>query len=359
MSSTMTSNTKKRCDDWAFDIATQFDSSDDSCSDFESDDRKLATANTGLLTDDLDLSKREEHVVYKPNPFSIAKINAIYRPTSTVNDSVPSPLPAQPMRPANKSKPTKTRPTKRSCTDSGQITIMEGFKTQALKKPITNASQLPVPLWPTTNPISSHSNPTVNKPESLIPDVFASSTLPTAIISAAVTSPCSLSTAMAPNTSDVLSTSSRLPGLPEYAHISPQKTSQHRNAQTLSQSHDFSPAQLLLCNQRKPTDSHGPIFSSFSSPGHPHNDGPLNYDNSHMLHPQTYSSPIRPVRESSFRPYSTVPQPFLRQTTKKGFVPLFPKPFDMKILRGLSSPILSFSSSPTISIQRNYTAPYY
>ena len=129
-------------------------------------DQKLPTSNTGtggLLNDDLDLSEREDNAAYNPNPSSIAKINAAYRPrASTVNGPVVQAT--QSVRLANK--PTQTQKlTKRSRTDSNQTTIMEGFKTQAMKKPrINNALQLRVPpLLPTSNPISPNSNLTVNK----------------------------------------------------------------------------------------------------------------------------------------------------------------------------------------------------
>ena len=131
--------------------------------------QQLATTNTGaggLLMDDLDLSKREENVAYNPNPSSISKINApVYRPqTSTVNGPVVQA--SQSARLANK--PTRTQQlTKRSRTNSNQTTIMEGFKTQAMKKPRINALQLRVqvpPLLPTSNLISPSSNLAVNKP---------------------------------------------------------------------------------------------------------------------------------------------------------------------------------------------------
>ncbi|KAF8810928.1 hypothetical protein BYT27DRAFT_6472408 [Phlegmacium glaucopus] len=87
MSSTIPSKTRKQkhCD-WVFNFRTRYASSDDSQSGSEPDDQELATAKIGasrLPINDLDLSTREEHVAYKPNPFSIAKINAAYRPTST------------------------------------------------------------------------------------------------------------------------------------------------------------------------------------------------------------------------------------------------------------------------------------
>ena len=131
-------------------------------------DQKPATTNTGaagLLINDLDLSEREDNDAYNPNPdtSSIGKINVAYRPqTSTVDGPVVQS--AQPVRLANK--PTQTqRLTKRSRTDSKQTTIMEGFKTQAMKKPrINNSLQLRAPtLLSTCNPISPNSNLAVNK----------------------------------------------------------------------------------------------------------------------------------------------------------------------------------------------------
>ncbi|KAF8810927.1 hypothetical protein BYT27DRAFT_7253232 [Phlegmacium glaucopus] len=354
MSSTIPSKTRKQkhCD-WVFNFRTQYASSDDSQSGSESEDQELATAKIGasrLLIDDLDLATREEHVAYKPNPFSIAKINAAYRPTSTVNGSVL--LPAQPVRPTDK--PTQTRKsTGSSSTNSGQITIMEGFKTQAMKKPRTNALKLPVPLRPTTNPMSLNSNPTVKNPVADKPIAPASSTTSTTneLSSFSVhTAPCSVPTTMIPNASNFPSSSS---SFPEYAHILPVKAS-HHDAQTLSktsQSRAFAPpAQLLadmLRNQPKCTENRLSGFSSFSSPGHPYDDGPLDYD-SRILYTQTYSSPIQLVRKSPFRPYSTITQPFSRQTMETRFVPPFLKPFDPKRVS------LQRSSSPVISSYSRY-----
>ena len=125
-----------------------------------------ATTNigdAGLLIDDLDLSEWEDNGAYNPNPYSIAKINAAYPGTGTVNGSVVQAT--QSARLAKK--PTQTQQlTKRSRTN--QTTIMEGFRTQAMKKPrINNALRLPVPPL---LPISSNSNPAVKKsPQSLSP----------------------------------------------------------------------------------------------------------------------------------------------------------------------------------------------
>jgi len=346
MSLTTASNTKKfkkHCD-WAFDFRTQYASSDDSQSGSESDKQELATSNIGAsrpLIDDLDLSTREEHVAYKLNPFSIAKINAAYRPSSTVNASALQPVP--PVRPADK--PTQNRkPNKRSCLGSGQTTIMEGFKTQAIKKPRTNDLQLRPTTNQTLNSTQSVNKPAVEKP--VVPVSPTKSTLSTATLLSTVadhTSPCFVSTTTVPNTSDFPSMSFPLH---EYAHIAPPKASQPHGSQTLSkvsQSRTFAPVQLLpdmLRNQRKPIDNRRPVFSSFSSPGHRYVDGPLVHD-PRALCSQTYSSPMQPVRQSPFRPYSTIAQPFQRKTTENVFVPHLIKPFGTKKppLRG-SSPLM-------------------
>ena len=138
-------------------------------------DQKLATTNTGgggLLIDNLDLSKREGNAAYNPNPFNVAKINTVYRPQAT---TVNAPT-TQSVKLANKPKRAQQR-TKPPRTNSNQITIMEGFKTQATKKPRINALPLRVqvpPLLPTTSshPISPNSNLAVNKPPAgLFPSV--------------------------------------------------------------------------------------------------------------------------------------------------------------------------------------------
>ena len=358
MSSTIASNAKKikkHCE-WSFNLRTDYASSDDSQSDSEKlDNKELTTTDTGtnrLLTiDDLDLSKRKESVAYKPNPFSIAKINAAHRLTHTVNGS--SLQVAQPIRPVDK--PTQTRqPTKRSYMDSGQTTIIEGFKTQAMKQPRTNALQRRL----TANPRSSNSDSNVHKPitENMVVSVSPTKStlsmatlLSTSAVQPVLASSCPVSTAMIPNTSNFSSTSSRFP---EYAHILPLKASQPHDTQKLSsvsQSRAFVPAQLqhdMVRNQRKSSDNHHPAFSSFSSPSHP---GPLDYD-PRIRCSQNHSSPMQPVRENPFRPYSTF-SPLL--TRGKGLVPHFPNHFDTKrvSLRGSSFTAFSFPFSTILDLK--------
>ena len=346
----MSSNTKKtrKHFDWAFDGTTQFASSDEESEPDDPDDQKSVTTNIRareLRIDDLDLSTREEHVAYTPNPFSIAKINAAYRPTSTVNGppliQPTQPLkPAQPMRPANKLLHPQQL-TKRSRTN--QITIMEGFKTQAMKTSRAgNALRLRLPpLQPTNNPIHPNFDLAVDKPIFSNQDVSVASTLPTSTLlsTSAIPTLPSFSTTIVPSALDFPSTSSR-PS--EYAHILTPKASQPRNTQTLStisQSHSSAPAQRLpdmWRHQRKCTNNEGPVFSSFSSPGHRYDDSPLDHG-SRTRHFQTYSSPTQPVQKSIFRPY-------LRQNSEKGFLPPFVKSFGPKgvSLRSSLSVIFSF-----------------
>ncbi|KAJ4488059.1 hypothetical protein J3R30DRAFT_889300 [Lentinula aciculospora] len=67
---------------WSFNLRNHnFDSdSDDSDTDLENTSSTTApTSDETKLVNDFDLSSREETVIYKPNPFSIAKINAASR----------------------------------------------------------------------------------------------------------------------------------------------------------------------------------------------------------------------------------------------------------------------------------------
>ena len=145
-------------------------------------DQKTATTNigaAGLVIDDLDLSELEDNGAYNPNFLGTAKINSAYRPppASTVNGPVVQAT--QSVRLANR--PTQTqRLTKRPRTDSNQTTIMEGFRTQAMKKPrITNDLRV-LPLLPTSNPISPNSNLAINdSPTGVFPSTpFISSPSP-------------------------------------------------------------------------------------------------------------------------------------------------------------------------------------
>ncbi|KAJ7070848.1 hypothetical protein C8F01DRAFT_399980 [Mycena amicta] len=108
---------------WCFSLRTTDYESD---SDSDQDDAEQLDADTSdtRLLQEIDISLREETVVYKPNPFSIAKINAAARTTRS----------APPEKLAPRTKPLPKKPTGR---------IVDCFKAQksvnSLKKP------LPVP----------------------------------------------------------------------------------------------------------------------------------------------------------------------------------------------------------------------
>ncbi|KAF4616294.1 hypothetical protein D9613_008359 [Agrocybe pediades] len=121
--------------DWCFNFRTNiyYDSDSDSSSNEEESTQQKEKPQPLLRPDDLDLSKREEAVTYKPNPFSIAKINAAYRERSSKSKAA-----------AAKDAPVHDTPnfsggdgTSKSLPTSakaGQKTIMDGFKAQAMKK---------------------------------------------------------------------------------------------------------------------------------------------------------------------------------------------------------------------------------
>ena len=132
MSADVANSSSKKADDfWAFDFRTPLCHINDS--DDSDDPDEPTISNEAKLRKDLDLSTREETVVYKPNPFSIAKANAAYRSNAS-NKKVPLP-PSRAIKP-------------------GQKTLFEGSETQ--KKRIT----LPAPR---TMPISAKVAPTRSK----------------------------------------------------------------------------------------------------------------------------------------------------------------------------------------------------
>ena len=69
--------------DWVFNLRTTggLEDSDSDEDDDTDDDRINAISHEAQLLKDLDLSSRQENVDYKPNPWNIAKINAVSRTT--------------------------------------------------------------------------------------------------------------------------------------------------------------------------------------------------------------------------------------------------------------------------------------
>ena len=75
----MTGSRENKDYDWAFDLrAFNYESSSDD-SDGDGQTLRSNTKQHDVRLEDFDLGSREESVSYKPNPFSIAKINAAYR----------------------------------------------------------------------------------------------------------------------------------------------------------------------------------------------------------------------------------------------------------------------------------------
>ena len=118
--------------DWTFNFRTSSYYFDDSESDTETAlNDKDAVASTAApakdrLLDGIDLSTREETVVYKPNPFSIAKINAANRAQNQKHRALTqgrqNTLAGSPLR-----RPLKLVP------KPVQSTVLDGFKIQAQK----------------------------------------------------------------------------------------------------------------------------------------------------------------------------------------------------------------------------------
>ncbi|PFH49365.1 hypothetical protein AMATHDRAFT_4954 [Amanita thiersii Skay4041] len=111
-------------DVWSFNLRTFVDEGEDedpshplvapgSCDLARSEDQWLK---------DLDITSREETVNYKPNPFSIAKINAISRASKDSTISAPTTYMSNSITPAQPKKLT---------TGNRQATIIDGFRKQA------------------------------------------------------------------------------------------------------------------------------------------------------------------------------------------------------------------------------------
>ncbi|KAJ7361542.1 hypothetical protein DFH08DRAFT_1074514 [Mycena albidolilacea] len=108
-------------DPWSFNLRstkTNHDSDSESDSNDDSNYTTTISEETRLLQD-LDISHREETVVYKPNPFSLAKINAAARRSH----APPAPAPTRSTKPAPK------KPTGR---------IVDSFKKAAEQKKSSN-----------------------------------------------------------------------------------------------------------------------------------------------------------------------------------------------------------------------------
>lgn len=119
---------KSQDSDWTFNFRTSSRFFDDSDSDSAPNDEDTLASTPSAkdrLLDGIDLSTREETVVYKPNPFSIAKINAANRAQNEKHRAQAQARPNISGSPRRRSK-LVAKPT--------QITVLHGFKIQAQKE---------------------------------------------------------------------------------------------------------------------------------------------------------------------------------------------------------------------------------
>lgn len=141
------SGAKQASDIWSFSLrSTKTNHDSDSDSDSNNDDPTNSVSEETRLLQEMDISHREETVIYKPNPFSIAKINAAARrPVAPGPDR-------RPAKPASKKKPTGRivdsfkKAEKKSLNPKAQ----EKSKTaNAISPPSSKAS---IVLFPQTTP---------------------------------------------------------------------------------------------------------------------------------------------------------------------------------------------------------------
>lgn len=275
---------KKNDCNWAFDFRTNFNGYHSSDSESDSADTHLLpeTADNRLLKD-IDLSSREERVSYKPNPFSIAKINAAYRSTGQggVRHNVAS---------VEASKAGK---------NSGQRTIMEGFKAQASRPTPTSVD--PIAKRSLKPQSSTKAKGTVGRPHSdcqavdecFIEPIYqhASSTSSTATLAAAEPRPIAFVT---PNRAHIPTSSALLAS----------SDTQAREDVTIQKSviHNIAPSRELSALA---PDTQRRDQLSFSSPLRPRASNSCN----HQTH---RSSPVQPAsdvfRNQKFQPFNRFPQ---------------------------------------------------
>ena len=132
--------------DWAFNFRSSHFGAYDTDSDSEEGPAVAAEKDSeeAKLAKDLDISERQEAAVYKPNPFSIAKINAAARTINNVQVDKPATHP----EPASFRDAPKMR---------APFTIVDGFKRQAQRAQSTTKGKAPAmklaPRPPAPKPI--------------------------------------------------------------------------------------------------------------------------------------------------------------------------------------------------------------
>ncbi|CAA7268862.1 unnamed protein product [Cyclocybe aegerita] len=132
----------KRDCDWSFNFRSNYgsyDSDSDDCDEPPATQASKVPSEAKFLQE-IDLSRREEAAVYKPNPFSIAKINAAYRKGAQYRPAAPRDLAG---------KATSRSPVPGS--------IMHGFKVQASRAPsVSKRDKAPERQPPAARLLQSH-----------------------------------------------------------------------------------------------------------------------------------------------------------------------------------------------------------
>ncbi|KAG1731048.1 uncharacterized protein EDB91DRAFT_1306757 [Suillus paluster] len=128
---------------WSFNHRTRariaFDSESDSESEAETSSKANIPSDDSKLIQELDISSRHETVEYKPNPWSIARINAASRP------------PNQEPRAQEVSEDTRRKQHQRA--PKGRI--VDAFRVQAERKPPRAPAPLKAPKAKDTQPKSN------------------------------------------------------------------------------------------------------------------------------------------------------------------------------------------------------------
>jgi hypothetical protein len=99
--------------DWSYNLRTGAALSDDECSDTHNESPRHPLSQEAELLRQIDISSRQDEALYKPNPWSIAKVNAASRPK-----------PSNPQKPAN-------YPVHKKASPKGAI--IDAFKKHAEK----------------------------------------------------------------------------------------------------------------------------------------------------------------------------------------------------------------------------------
>ncbi|KAJ7110020.1 hypothetical protein C8R44DRAFT_743345 [Mycena epipterygia] len=289
-------------DVWTFNLRSN-QTNQDSDSDSDSPDDTPTTNSETQLLNDLDLSTREETVVYKPNPFSIAKINAASRPTR-------APTPIIDRRPAKKPAPKKPQ---------GRIVDSFNFKKKQKKALHPSPTQPKATKSASTNVAPAHANAAIVPPHSMTPALDAVprldkpedldlSPVPTLAIAEKPSCPSMIDADVLPHTASA-HTSSVLPSPPAQRIILKRK---FRPPAPVSFSSPLKAPSLAV--RGAITSNQGPRnLISFSSPIRPAQPAPLypvysiavpSYQSKYPLGKSVQTLPVQ--ANSTFYPHRTI-----------------------------------------------------